>query len=306
MKEVVITQGEDRRSMICEAVEGLGDAFVEKVKSVNTIFIKPNLVHHERQLASTHVDAVRGLIDAIRPHSRAHIIIGDASYYGTKAAFRHFGYDRLPEEYDNVTLVDLNEDEYVDGHYCRKDKSLGIMRRSKIAHKADLKISLAVMKTHKDTGMTGAVKNWTIGTWVAPSRNSVHGRVWARWPWLHEEGPWAHHATIAKLYEELPCDIAIVDGILAMEGEGPTQGNAIPMNVVLAGFDAFAVDAVAATMMGIDPGDIGYLAMGAEQGLGSIDMTRINVPPMLLMESAKTFTLPVYTQNHLLDWKLEQ
>lgn len=302
---VVLETGEDRRNMVLRAVEALGDEFCQRCKDASRILIKVNLVHHENQLASTHIDAVRGLLDRIRYCSQTPVVIGDASYYGTKAAFRHFGYERLPDEYDNIILVDLNDDDHVDGYTLRKDGSKNRIRRSKIAAESDFRISLTPMKMHRDTGVSLTVKNWTVGTWIVPSRISSTGRVWARWPWLHEEGPRAHHASIAELYKQLKCDVGIIDGVVAMEGDGPSRGDAVQMGVVIAGFDPVAVDAVGATMMSVDPGDIGYLAMCHEQGLGTIDMTRIDVPPMIVSEKTRKFARPLGFEEKLTAWREE-
>lgn len=303
LTKVEVVETDNRRKGVREAVHALGDAFVDKVKTAKKILIKVNLVHHENQLASTHVDAVRGLLDEIRQLTRVDVCVGDASYHGTRAALRNFGYDRLVEEYEHTQLVDLNDDETVPGYTVRRDDSHNNMLRSKLAHDADLKISLTPMKTHRDVGVSMSVKNWTVGTWVVPPRNSAHGRVWARWPWLHEEGNKAHHASIAALYAQLPCDVAIVDGVTAMEGDGPTHGAPVAMHVVLAGMDAVAVDAVGATLMGFDPQDIGYLVYCSEQGLGVIDMAKIDAPPLQLDRLRRTFFRPLELAEKLTEWR---
>jgi uncharacterized protein (DUF362 family) len=305
MQEVILETGEHRRKVMREAVEQLGDDFISRVKSADSILLKVNLVHHEHQLASTHIDAVRGVLDVIRLHGRGKVFVGDASFHGTQAAFAHFGYEHLLNEYQNVVLIDLNEDVTVPGYSIRRNGDQNVMQRSKTAVDADLRISLAPMKVHRDMAVSLSVKNWTIGTWVVPPRNSQEGRVWARWPWLHEEGNWAMHASVAALYEQLPCDVAIIDGIQAMEGDGPTRGTTVPMQVILAGMDAVAVDAVAATLMGIDPGDIGYLNMLGEKELGIMDLAKINVPPMEMTQRARNFLRPPGLDQRLLAWKHE-
>lgn len=301
--KVEIVETDNRRKGVREAVHALGDAFVDRVKAAKKILVKVNLVHHENQLASTHVDAVRGLMDEIRAHTRVDVFVGDASYHGTKAAFRNFGYDHLPEEYEHTHLVDLNDDDTVPGYSVRRDGSHNELRRSRLAAEADFTISLTQMKTHRDVGVSLSVKNWTVGTWVVPPRNSAHGRVWARWPWLHEEGSKAHHASIAALYAQVPCHMAIVDGVVAMEGDGPTRGTPVPMHVVLAGLDAVAVDAVGATLMGFDPADIGYLVYCGEQGLGVMDMAKIDAPPLQLDRLRRTFIRPPELVEKLTEWK---
>ncbi len=289
--------------MVLAALKALGDPFFARVREAESILLKVNLVHHEKQLASTHIDAVRGALDAIREIGSTRVFVGDASYYGTKAAFRNLGYERLLDEYQRVELVDLNDDDFAPGYSIQRDGSQNKIRRSKLANDVDLRISLAVMKMHNEVGVTLGVKNWTVGTWVVPPRISSSGRVWARWPWLHEEGPRAHHQTIMELYRQLPCDIGIVDGVLAMEGEGPTHGSAAPMGVVLAGMDAVAVDAVSATLMGVDPGDVGYLVMCAEAGLGTTDLARINVPPMLMTELRRDLEKPEKFDEIISQWR---
>ena len=304
MIDVVLETGEDRRKMVRAAMEGLGDELFSRCRAAQSILLKVNLVHHENQLASTHVDAVRGALDAIRAISSVKVFVGDASYFGTKAAFRHFGYERLLEEYEHTELVDLNDDDFVAGYSISRDGSHNAIRRSKLAHEVDLRVSLAPMKTHREVGVTLTVKNWTVGTWLVPPRISASGRVWARWPWLHEVGPRAEHQTIMELYRQLPCDIGVIDGVLAMEGDGPTRGTAIEMGVVLAGIDAVAVDATATTLMGIDPGDIGYLAMCAEEGLGVIDLANVNVPPMLMTELRREFVRPARFEEITRAWRV--
>ncbi len=306
MIDVILETGTERRKVVRKAVEALGDVFIEKAKAANSILIKVNLVHHEIQLASTHVDAVRAVLDVIRIHSRAKVYIGDASYHSTKAAFRHFGYEGLLTEFENIELVDLNDDDSVDGYTIKADGSHGPMKRSKIATEADFTISLTPMKLHRDVGVSLSVENWTFGTWIVPARIGAKGRVWARWPWLQEEGARAHHETLAALYEQSPCDFAIVDGILAMQGDGPVHGEAIRMGMVLAGLDAVAVDAVATTVMGIDPQDVGYLYMLDTQKSGIIDMSKINVPPIQVANLTRPFQQPLGLEQKLGSWRKEE
>ena len=303
MITVSIETGQERRKLVRKAVEGLGPDLFARFRDAQTILIKVNLVDHACQLACTHVDAVRGVLDVVSVYSPGRVFVGDAGYRGTRSAWQRFGYENLEREYRQVELVDLNDDDHVDCYSIRRDGSRNKIRRSKIAHADDFTISLAPMKVDTTTGVSLSIQNWTLGTWLVPSRVSATGRVWARWPWLDEEGPTAHHKSIAELYKQLPCDLAIVDGVTAMEGEGPVRGTAVQTGVVLAGTDAVAVDSVAATLMGFDPGQIGYLHFAHEEGLGSINMTQINVPPIIMAEVTRTLDRPLALEEKMRLWR---
>lgn len=295
-------EGHDRRGNIRAVIGELGDEYLKRVKAAKTILIKVNLIDHRKQLAVTHVDAVRGVLDATLPHTNARIYIGDAGYTGTKSAFQHFGYEHLTE-HPKVELVDLNEDEWVEGVSVRADGSENPVRRSKLAAEADFTISLAPMKTHHSAIASLSVENWVHGTWIVPARNSANGRIFARWPWLEEQGAYAHHASIARMFKDLTCDLALIDGYLAMQGDGPVDGGAIEMNVAFGGFDPVAVDSVGSILMGLDPSDVGYLAMLAESSDHENDMSEIDAPPLLLSQLKKTFTFPAHFAEHLRDWQ---
>lgn len=275
-----------------KAVEEFGDDFITRCKEAKSIFIKVNLIDYQYELACTHVDAVRGLLDVIQTYCKTPIKIGDAAYRGTRAGFEHLGYERLLKEYFDIELVDLFDDEFIDGSTIRRDGSENLIRRSKIAVESDFTICVAPLKVHNKVELDACVYSWTTGTWIVPSRISASGRVWARWPWLEEEGSEAHHQSIANLYKEKPCDLGIVDGIMVMEGEGPIQGSAVPMGFILVGFDPVAVDAVAGTLIGLDVSSIEYLQKIAKEKNGVADLSHINVPPMLMAEITRSIKKP--------------
>lgn len=287
-----------------KAIEALPERVWEKLKVARSVLIKPNLVHHQNQLASTHVDAVRAVIDAVRERSAARIVIGDSSYHGTKPAFRNFGYENLPNEYENVRLFDLNDDETVAGYYMKRDGSKGQMGFSKLMIESDFKICLTQMKTHRDVGVSLSTKNWTVGTWIPKARIGLHGRYWPRWMYLHMEGLAAHNSTIAELLHQHQPDLAVIDAFLAMEGDGPTRGEPVKMQAALAGDDCVSVDRIACQMMGIEARDIGYLVMAAERGYGIIDKSQIELLGETDLSSLKKdFKKPDTWESHVLAWK---
>jgi uncharacterized protein (DUF362 family) len=85
-----------------------------------------------------------------------------------------------------------------------------------------------------------------------------------------------NHNLIALAGKTKP-HISVVDGFVAMHREGPRHGTPFPLRTVVAGTDAVAVDAVAATIMGFDPADVGYLVHAQAAALGVANLERIRV-----------------------------
>ena len=115
------------------------------------------------------------------------------------------------------------------------------------------------MKTHHWVGYTGALKN-LYGT--------IPGIKYG-WPKnvLHYAGI---PETVFDINASLAPTVAVVDGIVAMEGDGPIMGSAKPMGLILVGTNSTAVDATLGRIMGFDPARVGYLQLAANH-LGPVD-----------------------------------
>lgn len=304
MNTVSLVKGDRRALNIKQSLDLIHTDTESSLKEAKQIFIKVNLVHHLNQLASTHVDAVRGVLDYLRQHTDASVLVGDASYHGTKAAFTNFGYENLQDEYKNVTLVDLNDDETIPGFYIKKDGSKGEMGFSKMVSECDFTISLALPKTHRDTGVTLTVKNWAIGTWVVEALYGSAGKYWPRWPYLHDQGRWAHEMSIAKLLGQHTPSLSVVDGFTGMEGDGPTNGTAIDQQIALASCDALLLDIIACKLMNVNPSDIGHLVLAAEKGYGVSNISEVKVVgDVKISDVKKSFIKPNTWEKHVLNWK---
>ncbi len=128
---------------------------------------------------------------------------------------------------------------------------------------ADLIVSLPKLKTHHWVGVTAAMKN-LYGT--------LPGVVYG-WPKnvLHYAGI---PQTVVDINASLPRTIAIVDGIVAMEGDGPIMGTPKALGLLAIGANPTAVDATCARIMGLEPSRVSYLALAAGR-LGPIDEAMI-------------------------------
>jgi uncharacterized protein (DUF362 family) len=103
------------------------------------------------------------------------------------------------------------------------------------------------MKTHNNAVVTLSIKNCAIGSILDPDRNLVS----------HDPGP--INLSLVRLSRAAPPQLAVIDGVVGMEGNGPMGGTAIGSGVALAGANPIAVDRVGAEIMGFDTRSIGYL-----------------------------------------------
>ncbi|MFQ5872374.1 MAG: DUF362 domain-containing protein, partial [Dehalococcoidia bacterium] len=124
-------------------------------------------------------------------------------------------------------------------------------------------VHLPTMKTHVFTTMTGAMKN-AFGGLLNRKRHWTHSVI---------------HETLVDLLaiqkEIHPGIFAMMDGTFAGDGPGPRAMRYHVKNVVLAGADQVAIDAVAASMMGFDPMSIKFICLAHERGLRCGDISEI-------------------------------
>ncbi len=150
----------------------------------------------------------------------------------------------------------------------------------------ELLVSVPVMKTHMHTGVTLAVKNMKGCLW---RRSKVD---------LHMLPPALGCAdkpldvAITDLATVMLPHLSVVDGTIGLEGLGPSAGQPKPLGAVVVGAEAFAVDAVCCGLMGLSALDIPHLRLGAERGLGTVDLARIRVSPSDWERFAQPFARP--------------
>lgn len=258
---VAVVHGTDRRENIRQAQLLLSEPYRQRIKAARRIFIHPNFVSDKNQLASTHVEAVRAVLDVLSLHRADEILIGDASYHDTKRAWERFNYESLRRS-GNVRFVDLNDDATAEGFaYDRSFRRQGVPFSQTVLG-SDCIILVVPAKTHSYYTVTLSLKTHVIGSMVAPrSPFGIH----ARWPMIHTGYAQAHR-TLADVYREHPAAVAIIDGREAMEGNGPTSGTKVELNWAVASLDPVAADAVAAWLMGFETDEIGYLVFLREAG----------------------------------------
>lgn len=229
------------------------------VKPGMKVLIKPNLLSARppEDAVDTHPEVVRAVVRLARL-AGAEASIGDSpAGYGANIEdiFTKSGMRKMAQE-EGVELVKLTSSKMVD--------DLPIARQ---VLDCDLVISMPKLKTHVITVLTGAIKNM-YGAIVGMHK-----------PHLHSVAPKEKNFAriVAKIYSITRPELNIVDGIVAMEGDGPSGGVPREMKFIMTGSDAVAIDSCLAQIIGLKPLDILVTKEAHEAGLGEADMSLIEI-----------------------------
>ncbi|HET6884361.1 MAG TPA: DUF362 domain-containing protein [Pirellulales bacterium] len=218
------------------------------------VLLKPNLVEPSRQSpqVTTHPAMVVAAAEVFRRWG-AEVAVGEAPGHlrDTELAVAESG---LAEALDAARLEfrDLNYEEPVWTKNAGGASRLPGFWFPRSVAEADLVVSMPKLKTHHWVGMTAALKNMY----------GVLPGIQYGWPKnvLHHAGI---PETVCDINASLGKTIAIVDGILCMEGDGPIMGTPKPMGLVAISTNLTALDATCARIMRLEPKRIGYLNLTA-------------------------------------------
>ena len=222
------------------------------------ILLKPNLLKKAEveKAVITHPVVVGAFARILRENGYEHIVLADSCGHGTtQAVIRGTGMDTYLEKY-HIPAIDYSEG-------VKTAYPQGIQAKEFILPKElldqDCVISLSKMKTHALERITGAVKN---------SYGFVYGFHKAKG---HTQYPSAD--SFARMLIDLNKCVApklyVMDGIVAMEGNGPGSGDPVPMNVMLMSTDPVALDSVFSCLIYLKPEMVPTNYQGEKMGLGT-------------------------------------
>ena len=328
---VALVKGTDRYQNIAQALDLLGKNAVSGTRHV----LKPNFVSTEVQLAATHREAARAVVDFVRQHTDHPVTIAEgAATSDTAKGYENFGFVDLADTYGDVELMDLNRDAYQTVTLYDQELRSWPFRIAKTVLESDHRISLTIPKTHDAAVVTLTLKNMVVGSlirnmgynlsnlvggvsdqllrlvpsWLKPlfsfqglSRLGITRISGSDKVKLHQ-GYLNVHLFLFQLVRIIPPHLCVLDGFRAMEGNGPISGDGVDWHVAIAGTDGVAVDTLTAHLMGFDPQSIGYLYFCSQDGLGEGDINNLNIIGTPLEECRHAFR-PHQSYQAQLRWK---
>lgn len=258
------------------------------IKEGQTVLIKPNLAFWAPPESHAVVDprTVEAVVAYVKENSKAAAVyVGDNPSLGmhvgkARPAFKEAGMEEAAKLGGADKIIYFDEEELVDVDI----EGARVFKHAKVFKPfldADVVINLPKMKVHIAGTVTLGLKNWNG---IVPNCH----------PSKQQQG--AHRIDLgqkmADMYRIRKPDLTIVDSVIGMEGQGPHAGTPIEMNLMIAGTDTVAVDAVTSSVMGFSPMEIPAVRCAGTQGLGEIDLGKIDVVGNSIESVMKHFKRP--------------
>ena len=259
------------RQAVQRCVEELPD-MQELFRNAHSVLVKPNLLSSradpERHI-NTHPALVQAIAELLIHEFDCDVAIGDScgsmDAGSTARAIENSQMDKVAKDAGaDVYNVDAQPRQVVS--YPQGAVYTDIPLPSNL-NQFDLIISVAKLKTHNLTFVTGPVKNM-LG--LVPGAGKKQAHLLA--PRTDE-----FCALLCDLFELVRPRAAFVDGIVGMEGRGPANGCLRHVELLAASCDPVALDSFCAQVMGFDPLKVPLLEQCQKRGLGTAEPEAIAV-----------------------------
>ncbi|MDH5680446.1 MAG: DUF362 domain-containing protein [Spirochaetota bacterium] len=273
-QEVSFVTGKDAERITEEAINLLGGmrAFVSRGDKV---IIKPNMgwARTPEQAATTNPSVIKKVIEMAHNAGASRVSVTDLPCNSASITFERTGIQKAVLEVDGHIY-------YPQSHRVKEmklERPIWLPLDKKEIKKwpvftdfveADVIINIPIAKHHNLSQLTLGMKNW-YGA-ISGRRNQLHQAI---------------HASIASLANHFRPHLSIIDAIRILLRNGPTGGliqDTKVMDTVIASRNQVAADAVATTLFGLKPEDIGFIKVAAEFGLGESDLSKLSVTRKVL------------------------
>ena len=282
---VTLVPGTDQREATYQSLKPFEDEIIKAIGD-KQVMIKVNagVTYEHARNCSTDINQIRGILDFLTPVYDRQIIIAEGIASPALSAFvsfENYDYLLLEKEY-NVKFIDLN-DQPTEKKWIRE----GIHRPRPINIITTLfdpnvyLISATRLKPHNAVLVTLSLKNVVMASPVC------------HYKWKKEAGrnekSYMHGGRGQVVGRELSYnlflvasmgvqpDLAVLDGVVGAEGNGPWGAHPIEHGVALASTDWLAADRLAIELMGVDYKEIKYLNWCGKAGMGQDDLSKIKI-----------------------------
>jgi len=199
--------------------------YIDEFKDCERILIKPNLNSPQPSStgATTHLEIIKGVIEALIDHHEIMIVESNATRSSFKDNIKGTGYDKLCNHF-KIKIVNLSQTPTEQIILKGKNRSFILNLPSILFNGNIALINVPVMKTHIMAGATLGIKN-LFGLIPQTNKSVYH-------PYLNE--------LLVGIFRRFKPRLTILDGIEGMEGMGPLSGTPANAGVILTSTDTVA------------------------------------------------------------------
>lgn len=235
------------------------------VRPGDTVLVKPNLIaprSHRQCPAQTHPEVILAVVRFLKDFG-ARPFVGDSSAWANAATCI-----RALELTEPLARLGVPVRQLDNPKKCRLGPGKTYVRISKTALEADVIVNLPKFKAHQQLMTTFAVKNLF---------GCVSGKRKALWHFRRGGDVTGFCELLIDIYRYLRPALTIVDGIVAMEGQGPIRGTNKPLGWLVGGTDPIAVETVCGRLVNLAPQQIPIVRTARQMGFGCAQIERIDV-----------------------------
>ena len=262
------------------------------IKQGDVVVITANMVDNKSASTGTvvHPDLLRKIIRYVKNYKPSRIVVAAGSGGApTQQVFEEIGFNRIISD-EGIEFVDLNYGPYTE--ISLNHDIVPATKINKLCEEMNIHISFTPIKMHKEATVSLGIKNMAL-SWPPAE---IHGMPKKKLG-IHED----LHSFIVAMGEVVPIDITILSGMNGMIWTGPSDGKAVSSNLIVAGTDPVAADAVAARMMGLLPQGVHYLFELHRRGLGQADVTRMKMKGVPLIQAEEIFSMAALGESIAID-----
>jgi uncharacterized protein (DUF362 family) len=252
------------------------------VKPGDRVLLKPNFIapkSHRQLPTQTHPEVILAVAKLMKDFG-AKPFVADSPAWANAATCA-----RALELTEPLAKLGVPIHELDEPRTCRLGPGKPRVKISSVALEADVVINLPKFKAHQQLVTTFAVKNM-FGT--------VCGKRKAMWHFRKGDDVTAFCTLLIDIYRYVAPAVTIIDGIVAMEGQGPLRGPGKPLGWLIGGTDPIACETVCCNLIDVKPEQIPIIRTAREIGFGCSDLEQIEIAgDALPAQPCTDFQMPV-------------
>ena len=261
-------QSENVQKAVYKALENINAQNLLKSEGM-VVLLKPNILMGKppERAVNTHPEVVRSVIQWVKQFNPSKIYVCDSAGGQkpgiTEKAMKESGiYDVCKVE--GAECVPFEKTERL--IYEIKDPlELKEISSSRLIKEADLIINIPKIKTHWQCTLTCCIKNM-FGTVLLANKAKTHAQAAILERFC---------SALVDIYSVSKPQLTVIDGYYCQEGQGPSSGDVVKLDLILAGYDGVALDTTVCKIIGFNLSEILYLEKAEKKKLGTTNLKNV-------------------------------